>query len=172
LIFSLQVDPACTGRVGSNDAALFLKKSGLTDAVLGKIWDLADPEGKGFLDKQGFFIALRLIACAQSGHDVILSNLNLTLPPPKFVRNHRECFDVFYLLLQHDNTSPLLLASADAHWAVRVEERAKFDGIFESLLPVNGLLSGDKVKPVLMNSKLPLDVLGRVSKILPSFSAV
>ncbi|XP_026554621.1 epidermal growth factor receptor substrate 15-like 1 isoform X2 [Pseudonaja textilis] len=141
-----QVDPACTGRVGSSDAALFLKKSGLTDAILGKIWDLADPEGKGFLDKQGFFIALRLIACAQSGHDVILSNLNLTLPPPKF----------------HDNTSPLLLASTDAHWAVRVEERAKFDGIFESLLPVNGLLSGDKVKPVLMNSKLPLDVLGRV----------
>ncbi|KAM6464373.1 epidermal growth factor receptor substrate 15-like 1 isoform 6-T6 [Liasis olivaceus] len=141
-----QVDPACTGRVGASDAALFLKKSGLTDSILGKIWDLADPEGKGFLDKQGFFIALRLIACAQSGHDVILSNLNLTLPPPKF----------------HDNTSPLLLASTDAHWAVRVEERAKFDGIFESLLPVNGLLSGDKVKPVLMNSKLPLDVLGRV----------
>ncbi|XP_070604544.1 epidermal growth factor receptor substrate 15-like 1 isoform X4 [Erythrolamprus reginae] len=89
---------------------------------------------------------MRLIACAQSGHDVVLSNLNLTLPPPKF----------------HDSTSPLLLASTDAHWAVRVEERAKFDGIFESLLPVNGLLSGDKVKPVLMNSKLPLDVLGRV----------
>jgi len=46
-----------------------------------------------------------------------------------------------------------------------VEEKAKFDGIFESLLPVNGLLSGDKVKPVLMNSKLPLDILGRVSML-------
>lgn len=53
-------------------------------------------------------------------------------------------------------------SSAEAPWAVRVEEKAKFDGIFESLLPVKGLLSGDKVKPVLMNSKLPLDVLGRV----------
>lgn len=47
----------------------------------------------------------------------------------------------------------------------QVEEKAKFDGIFESLLPVNGLLSGDKVKPVLMNSKLPLDILGRVSML-------
>lgn len=46
-----------------------------------------------------------------------------------------------------------------------MEEKAKFDGIFESLLPVNGLLSGDKVKPVLMNSKLPLDILGRVSML-------
>ncbi|XP_059949804.1 epidermal growth factor receptor substrate 15-like 1 isoform X6 [Mesoplodon densirostris] len=111
-----QVDPAYTGRVGASEAALFLKKSGLSDIILGKIWDLADPEGKGFLDKQ------------------------------------------------HDTSSPLMVTppSAEAHWAVRVEEKAKFDGIFESLLPISGLLSGDKVKPVLMNSKLPLDVLGRV----------
>ncbi|KAK1342561.1 hypothetical protein QTO34_015327 [Cnephaeus nilssonii] len=111
-----QVDPAYTGRVGASEAALFLKKSGLSDIILGKIWDLADPEGKGFLDKQ------------------------------------------------HDTSSPLMVTppSAEALWAVRVEEKAKFDGIFESLLPINGLLSGDKVKPVLMNSKLPLDVLGRV----------
>uniref|UniRef100_A0A8B9CBB0 Epidermal growth factor receptor pathway substrate 15 like 1 n=1 Tax=Anser brachyrhynchus TaxID=132585 RepID=A0A8B9CBB0_9AVES len=111
-----QVDPAYTGRVGASEAALFLKKSGLSDIILGKIWDLADPEGKGYLDKQ------------------------------------------------HDTSSPLLITppSTETHWAVRVEEKAKFDGIFESLLPVNGLLSGDKVKPVLMNSKLPLDILGRV----------
>ncbi|XP_043323132.1 epidermal growth factor receptor substrate 15-like 1 isoform X1 [Cervus canadensis] len=143
-----QVDPAYTGRVGASEAALFLKKSGLSDIILGKIWDLADPEGKGYLDKQGFYVALRLVACAQSGHEVALSNLSLNMPPPKF----------------HDSSSPLMVTppSAEAHWAVRVEEKAKFDGIFESLLPVSGLLSGDKVKPVLMNSKLPLDVLGRV----------
>uniref|UniRef100_A0A8C3LE37 Epidermal growth factor receptor substrate 15-like 1 n=1 Tax=Chrysolophus pictus TaxID=9089 RepID=A0A8C3LE37_CHRPC len=129
-----QVDPTYTGRVGASEAALFLKKSGLSDIILGKIWDLADPEGKGYLDKQGFYVALRLVACAQNGHEVNLSSLNLTVPPPKFVSNA-------YL---------------------NVEEKAKFDGIFESLLPVNGLLSGDKVKPVLMNSKLPLDILGRV----------
>ncbi|XP_029819741.1 epidermal growth factor receptor substrate 15-like 1 [Manacus vitellinus] len=143
-----QVDPTYTGRVGASEAALFLKKSGLSDIILGKIWDLADPEGKGYLDKQGFYVALRLVACAQNGHDVNMSSLSLTVPPPKF----------------HDSSSPLLITppSTETHWAVRVEEKAKFDGIFESLLPVNGLLSGDKVKPVLMNSKLPLDILGRV----------
>ncbi|XP_069784576.1 epidermal growth factor receptor substrate 15-like 1 isoform X2 [Narcine bancroftii] len=144
-----QVDPAHTGKVGANEAALFLKKSGLSDIILGKIWDVADPEGKGYLDKQGFYVALRLVACAQNGHDVSLSSLNVTLPPPKF----------------HDTSSPLLITpsfSSDVHWAVRPEEKAKFDGIFESLSPINGLLSGDKVKPVLINSNLPLDVLGRV----------
>ncbi|XP_041695645.1 epidermal growth factor receptor substrate 15-like 1 isoform X7 [Coregonus clupeaformis] len=147
--FYRQVDPGNTGRVGPTEAALFLKKSGLPDVTLGKIWDLADPEGKGFLDKQGFYVALRLVACAQSGQDVSLSSLNLTIPPPKF----------------KDTSSPSLSTSSvssEPHWAVRPEEKGKFDGIFESLAPVSGLLSGDKVKPVLINSKLPLDVLGKV----------
>uniref|UniRef100_A0A8C5D625 Epidermal growth factor receptor pathway substrate 15-like 1a n=1 Tax=Gouania willdenowi TaxID=441366 RepID=A0A8C5D625_GOUWI len=144
-----QVDAGNTGRVGPTEAALFLKKSGLPDVTLGKIWDLADPDGKGYLDKQGFYVALRLVACAQSGQEVSLSSLSLTVPPPKF----------------KDTSSPSLCPSStpgEFHWAVRVREKNKFDGIFESLVPVNGLLSGDKVKPVLINSKLPLDVLGKV----------
>uniref|UniRef100_A0A3Q1J0L9 Epidermal growth factor receptor pathway substrate 15-like 1a n=1 Tax=Anabas testudineus TaxID=64144 RepID=A0A3Q1J0L9_ANATE len=132
-----KVDPGSTGRVGPTEAALFLKKSGLPDITLGKIWDLADPDGKGYLDKQGFYVALRLVACAQSGQEVSLSSLNLTVPPPKFV----------------SLTSLQQLGNL---------EKSKFDGIFESLAPVNGLLSGEKVKPVLINSKLPLDVLGKV----------
>lgn len=46
---------------------------------------------------------------------------------------------------------------------LQLEEKGKFEGIFESLSPVHGLLSGDKVRPVLINSKLPLDVLGKVT---------
>uniref|UniRef100_A0A8C1AHD4 Epidermal growth factor receptor pathway substrate 15-like 1a n=1 Tax=Cyprinus carpio carpio TaxID=630221 RepID=A0A8C1AHD4_CYPCA len=145
----VKVDPGNTGRVGPTEAALFLKKSGLPDITLGKIWDLADPDGKGFLDKQGFYVALRLVACAQSGHDISLSCLNLPVPPPKF----------------KDHSSPSLssvTSTNESLWAVRPEEKGKFDGIFESLAPVNGLLSGEKVKPVLINSKLPVDVLGKV----------
>ncbi|XP_023960718.2 epidermal growth factor receptor substrate 15 isoform X4 [Chrysemys picta bellii] len=144
-----QVDSGNTGRVVASDAATFLKKSGLTDLILGKIWDLADTDGKGILNKQEFFVALRLVACAQNGLDVSLSSLNLPVPPPRFT----------------DTGSPLLIsgtASADIPWAVKLEEKAKYDAIFDSLNPVNGLLSGDKVKPVLLNSKLPVDVLGRV----------
>uniref|UniRef100_A0A3Q3EVR0 Epidermal growth factor receptor pathway substrate 15-like 1a n=1 Tax=Labrus bergylta TaxID=56723 RepID=A0A3Q3EVR0_9LABR len=100
---------------------------------------------------QGFYVALRLVACAQSGQEVSLSSLHLPVPPPKF----------------KDTSSPSISSStasvpSELHWAVRPEEKGKFDGIFESLAPVNGLLSGEKVKPVLINSKLPLDVLGKV----------
>ncbi|KAI1891945.1 hypothetical protein AGOR_G00148930 [Albula goreensis] len=144
-----QVDPSGSGRVAAADAALFLKKSGLADLVLGRIWDLADSERKGSLNKQQFFIALRLVACAQNGLEVALKSLNASVPPPTF----------------HDTSSPLLpsgAASIDCPWVVKSEEKMKYDLIFDSLSPVSGMLSGDKVKPVLLNSKLPVDILGRV----------
>uniref|UniRef100_A0A8C3YDA5 Epidermal growth factor receptor pathway substrate 15 n=1 Tax=Catagonus wagneri TaxID=51154 RepID=A0A8C3YDA5_9CETA len=144
-----QVDSGSTGRVLASDAAVFLKKSGLPDLILGKIWDLADTDGKGILSKQEFFVALRLVACAQNGLEVSLSSLNLAVPPPRF----------------HDTSSPLLISGTSAvelPWAVKTEDKAKYDAIFDSLSPVNGFLSGDKVKPVLLNSKLPVDILGRV----------
>ncbi|KAG7248095.1 hypothetical protein CRUP_001381, partial [Coryphaenoides rupestris] len=50
----------------------------------------------------------------------------------------------------------------DTAWVVKAEEKMKFDAIFDSLAPSGGFLTGDKVKPVLLNSKLPVDVLGRV----------
>uniref|UniRef100_A0A8C8HGZ5 Epidermal growth factor receptor pathway substrate 15-like 1a n=1 Tax=Oncorhynchus tshawytscha TaxID=74940 RepID=A0A8C8HGZ5_ONCTS len=127
--FYRQVDPGNTGRVGPTEAALFLKKSGLPDVTLGKIWDLADPDGKGFLDK----------------------------------RVENESFPL--CVIQRIMSLPLLvngLLLFLVHFLFQPEEKGKFDGIFESLAPVSGLLSGDKVKPVLTNSKLPLDVLGKV----------
>uniref|UniRef100_A0A4W5P9J9 Epidermal growth factor receptor pathway substrate 15 n=1 Tax=Hucho hucho TaxID=62062 RepID=A0A4W5P9J9_9TELE len=143
-----QVDPSGSGQVAAADAALFLKRSGLADLVLGKIWDLADSERKGCLNKQQFFIALRLVACAQNGLEVALKSLNLAVSLPKF----------------HDTSSPLLPGgvSVDGQWVVKMEEKLKFDAVFDSLSPVSGMLSGEKVKPVLLNSKLPVDVLGRV----------
>ncbi|XP_029686319.1 epidermal growth factor receptor substrate 15-like 1 isoform X4 [Takifugu rubripes] len=144
-----QLDPGNTGKISAGDAAQFLKKSGLPDSTLGKIWDLADSDKKGYLDKRGFFIALRLVASAQSGNEINLNNLNQHLAAPNF----------------RDTSSPLLSlskAGSEPHWAIRLDEKGKFEGIFDSLSPVNGLLSGDKVRPVLINSKLPLDVLGKI----------
>ncbi|XP_052390540.1 epidermal growth factor receptor substrate 15-like 1 isoform X2 [Carassius gibelio] len=149
--FYRQVDPGNTGKVGAAEAAQFLKKSGLSDSTLGQIWELSDPERKGYLDKKGFFSALRLVASAQGGSDVSLnsSSQNISAPIPKF----------------RDAVSPSLnitTSASDSSWTIKPEDKAKYDGIFESLSPIGGLLSGDKVKPVLMNSNLPLDVLGKI----------
>ncbi|MBN3318813.1 EPS15 factor, partial [Atractosteus spatula] len=111
--------------------------------------DTQDLELIGSSSAQQFFVALRLVACAQNGLEVALKSLSVAVPSPKF----------------HDTSSPLLppgVVPIDSPWAVKPEEKLKYDAIFDSLSPVNGMLSGEKVKPVLLNSKLPVDVLGRV----------
>lgn len=70
------------------DAARFLKKSQLSDGILSKIWDMADPQSRGTLDKPGLFVALKLCALAQTGKDINMSNLSLELPPPKMVNSY------------------------------------------------------------------------------------
>ncbi|CAH2240911.1 jg9648 [Pararge aegeria aegeria] len=81
-----QVDPNGTGAIQALDAARFLKKSRLSDVVLSKIWDLSDPTGKGYLDKAGLFVALKLVALAQAGKDINMSNIHSETPPPKVVK--------------------------------------------------------------------------------------
>ena len=46
------MDKNGTGKIGAAEAALFLKKSGCKETLLHKIWELSDPLGRGFLDKQ------------------------------------------------------------------------------------------------------------------------
>lgn len=67
-----------------------------------------------------------------------------------------------FLLLAYDVLFRNICPKINFNFFLQPEEKSKFDGIFESLAPVNGLLSGEKVKPVLINSKLPVDVLGKV----------
>ncbi|KAL4608032.1 epidermal growth factor receptor substrate 15-like 1 [Arapaima gigas] len=148
-----QLDPLNTGRVEPGDAVDFLKRSGLADSTLGQVADLSSSLGCNVLSllvsQQGFLLALRLVSAAQSGHEVRLSSLDLPTPPPTF----------------KDARSPspsTLPPTGSTPWAVTLQEKLKFDDIFSSLSPMNGLLSGDKVRPMLLNSGLPRDVLGKV----------
>ncbi|XP_013381272.1 epidermal growth factor receptor substrate 15-like 1 isoform X3 [Lingula anatina] len=143
-----QADSNGTGAVGAMEAANFMKKSGLKEKTLSQIWDLADPAGKGYLDKHAFFVALKFIAMAQNGLEVSMANIGAHTPPPKM----------------GEPASPAMqpLGAAPADWAIKTTEKAKYDQIFDGLQPIDGKLSGDKVRPMLLNSKLPVDVLGRV----------
>lgn len=144
-----QADPKGTGSIGALDAANFLKKSGLKDLLLSQIWDLSDPTGKGYLEKPGFYVALKLVALAQNNQELNLSNLTNEAPQPN--------------LGPVDLTpkqEPLGVIPGGIPWKVTNVEKTKYDQLFDSLVPVNGLLSGEKVRPMLMNSNLPVDVLG------------
>ncbi|XP_074643122.1 epidermal growth factor receptor substrate 15-like 1 [Tubulanus polymorphus] len=130
------------------DAAAFLKKSGLNEKTLGQIWSFADRNGKGFLDKQGFFIALKLIALTQNNMDASIANIMATAPAPNM----------------GDAGSPAAVppGTGDTGWKIKLPEKAKYDKVFNNLNPVDGKVPGSVVKPVLLNSKLPLDILGKI----------
>ncbi|XP_022241333.1 epidermal growth factor receptor substrate 15-like 1 isoform X3 [Limulus polyphemus] len=140
-----QVDPAGIGCVGAVEAAEFLKKSGLSDAVLGKIWDFSDPNGKGYLDKKGLFVSLKLIALVQNGQNVDMANIKQQVPPPDL-----------------GPTSLNRKMSTVIDWSIKPSERKKYEEMFNSLKPTNDKLPGSKVKPIMLNSKLPLETLGKI----------
>lgn len=50
--FHKQADVNGTGKIQAAAAAVFLKRSGLKEPVLHKIWECCDRLGRGYLDKQ------------------------------------------------------------------------------------------------------------------------
>uniref|UniRef100_A0A8D8QW53 Epidermal growth factor receptor substrate 15-like 1 n=1 Tax=Cacopsylla melanoneura TaxID=428564 RepID=A0A8D8QW53_9HEMI len=164
------LDPKDTNNIGALNAAKFLKNSGLSDVLLSKIWDLSDPNGTGFLTKAGLFTALKLVALAQNNVDVSVSNIGRDVPPP--MMGDATAFPPNI----PPAPSPLPLSSAPApnpplissipvvpvDWSMSPMERLKYETLFESLQPVNGYIPGNKVKGVLMDSKLPTDTLGKI----------
>ncbi|XP_068893743.1 epidermal growth factor receptor substrate 15-like 1 isoform X4 [Tenebrio molitor] len=154
------VDPNGFGTVGGMEAARFLKRSGLSDVILSKIWDLSDPGGRGCLDKSGMFVALKLVALVQNGKDLTISNVNMDVPPPKMG-------DIPLpkpVKPPPPSNTPLItsLPPTAVDWTVKPSEREKYDKLFDSLQPTNGLIPGNKVKNVLLESKLPFETLGKI----------
>ncbi|XP_028982686.1 epidermal growth factor receptor substrate 15-like 1 isoform X2 [Diachasma alloeum] len=152
-----QVDPNNCGRIGAMEAARFLKKSQLSDIILSKIWDMADPQSRGSLDKSGMFVALKLCAFAQAGHELNIANVNIDVPPPKMGE-----IPVIPKKSPAVPPPPVISSIANGDWAIKPAERIKYDRLFDSLQPANGYIPGNKVKGVLMDSKLPLDTLGKI----------
>ncbi|KAJ0174366.1 hypothetical protein K1T71_010512 [Dendrolimus kikuchii] len=156
-----QVDPNGTGAIQALDAARFLKKSRLSDVVLSKIWDLSDPTGKGYLDKPGLFVALKLVALAQAGKDINMSNIHSEAPPPK-VGELPKVPPVSAVPPGRPAAPSPLPHAPLSDWTMKPHERDKYSQLFDSLQPSNGLIAGNKVKGVLMESKLPLETLGKI----------
>ena len=46
---------------------------------------MSDPTGRGYLEKPGFFVALKLIALVQSGQEMSISKLTAEAPQPNLV---------------------------------------------------------------------------------------
>ena len=62
-----------------------------------QVWDMSDPTGRGYLEKPGFFVALKLIALVQSGQEMSISKLTAEAPQPNLVMPAVSCLSHAYV---------------------------------------------------------------------------
>lgn len=111
-------------------------------------------------------MALRLVAACQNGKDPSVGSIVLADPPPRLVGIDSSSLAN---LTQNKWTievrpvEPSCVCELMYCLALQPDERARFEGVFQTLKPVGGLLTGEKVKPVMLASKLPVDALGKVT---------
>ena len=112
------------------------------------MWDLSDPNGTGFLDQQGFFTALKLVALAQNNQPVAVGNINSPCPLP----------DLGDMTAKH--AAAVAAAAApepepaendvdDEAWTISTSDKDRFDAVFRTLEPeADGTISGKKARQV------------------------
>lgn len=113
---------------------------------------MSDPNAKGYLDKPGFFVALKLVSLAQFGENINVKNLRMETNAPK-------CGDVPKM---KPPPVPKMVPVTATDWSIKPDERAKYQALFNTLEPNNGVLPGNKVVGLLKDSKLPVDTLSTI----------
>merc|ERR1711953_172170 len=152
-IYYNKLDPEGKNEIAAMDAAGFLKKSGLSDEMLGKIWDLSDPNGKGFLDKAGMFVACKMVALVQSDTPLTIDDARFQCPAPNFGADTAPGAPVAKVAPKQ---------GGNVNFLVKPEEKRKYDALFDQLQPQEEKLPGDKVRQVMIGSKLPMPTLGQI----------
>ncbi|CAF3824319.1 unnamed protein product [Adineta steineri] len=142
-----QADPHDHGIVSSIEANNYFQRAHLKPDQLKIIWNLADPHGRGYLDRRGFYIGLKLIALAQNNLDFNdYSNITKDIVPPN---------------LGGDIPQSIILAIADV-WTIGPSARCTFDVAFEKLSGTMSKLPGSSVKPIFLKSGLSADQLHKI----------
>lgn len=149
-----------SGLLPGSDALPLLTASGLPQQTLGEIWTVADPDNNGFLTRDTWYKAARLVGWLQNGGqtNVDASLANKTPPFPTFkgypVPGARTATPVMPLSANTTGQQSMLPLTA--------EDRTQFTRVFVGCGPQNGLVSGDKARDVFLKSRLSYDKLGQI----------
>uniref|UniRef100_A0A914LAV7 Uncharacterized protein n=1 Tax=Meloidogyne incognita TaxID=6306 RepID=A0A914LAV7_MELIC len=155
-----KLNPLGKDEIDSASIAAFLRSAkDVNTAQLSQIWEAAcESSGfvnRGFLNKLGIFMCFKLVAAVQQGFQISPEILcNPSLEPPRF-----EIASGYNLLSRQQSTTSAL---AEENWAIGLNDLQKYEAIFNSLGPVDGRLSGNQCRPVLLNSQLPKGILAKI----------
>ena len=156
---------ANAGRVTGKEAVIFLKQSNVDVSVLKQIWDIADYDGKGYLDYAKFSIALRLISLKQQGvgplsAKLVVASSGQLLPLPKF---NGVKLPAAQPSLNHRSNNGAYAQEKDNTWTIDLDTKKKYLVHFSKLdIGQKGFLTGVEARTFMMKSHLPHDVLGKI----------
>ncbi|KAJ2665592.1 hypothetical protein IWW48_000043 [Coemansia sp. RSA 1200] len=170
------VDPNSEGVVRGQMAVPFLQKSGLSDATLGGIWQLADSGSKGHLTTHEFNVAMKLISLAQSQRPVSLNNLkdDVPLPEMKDVDILQPEASLAGNQMRRESTASstgwtgpvsntgLFDESSASDIVISPKEKLQYKQIFEKSQPVDGTISGATARALFTKTKLSNEQLSRI----------
>jgi epidermal growth factor receptor substrate 15 len=155
----------------------------LPNEVLGRIWGLADTQGRGSLDVTEFVIAMHLLASYRSGQ---MRGVPSTLPPGLFEAATRRGLarggsgsrpgssaipQPFNARPQSPITrapqvsTPLSLSaqSTGEPWAITPADKARFDSVFATVdRQGRGFITGDQAVEFFGNARLPEEILAQI----------
>lgn len=175
---------AHNGLLAGEQARAIFERAGLPIEILGRIWSLADIEGRGALNVTEFIIAMHLLASLKAK---TMTGLPAMLPPGLYEAASRRA-PARQLTGQTTGgmgpiprqmtgvgrgASPLggsaygippqLTGQVTGGWAISPQDKARFDTLFAGLDKANrGVITGEEAVPFFTESKLPEDVLAQI----------
>jgi epidermal growth factor receptor substrate 15 len=170
-------------------AKQIFERARLPNEVLGRIWNLADTQGRGALNITEFAIAMHLLASYKSG---AMRGVPQTLPPGLYdaaakrvpIRTSTGSFPAAGIpavppippqftgmstgrpqtpILRQQVGTPLSAQSTGDGWAISPADKARFDQIFSGLDKSNrGFITGDQAVDFFGNARLPEESLAQI----------
>lgn len=137
-----KTDLAGTGKIEGKQAVTLFRTSGVPIQILKQIWSLATPNQEDHLDKNRFFVALKLIALAQEGKPVSIQLLHEKIALPRF-----EGID---------------LPVASDEWEIAGNELVVYENGFNKLSGGNGYLTSSESKELLQRTQFAPHVLKKI----------
>lgn len=137
-----KTDSSSSGKIEGRQAVALFRTSGVAVQTLKTIWELATPNKEDYLDKNRFFIALKLIALAQEGRPVNLQMLHEKVGLPKF--------------------EGIELPELPDEWEVGEKESEVYLSGFKKLSGDKGFLTPAESKELLQRTQFSPDVLRKI----------
>ncbi|CAL1703981.1 unnamed protein product [Somion occarium] len=150
-----QADTQKLGVVTGDAAVKIFGGSKLSPSVLAEVWALADEDNNGVLTRKGVAVAVRLLGHAQHGEGVSDALVHKPGPVPIIEGLNAP-------IAQQTTGIPTARSPPPGLPPLTPQDKAKFMKLFIGCGPVNGLLSGEKARDVLVKSKLPVDKLSQI----------